>query len=635
MAILLLLPQYVTWRIQLSEREFELLANITALGILILILYLIEQHGAHTIFRILQLSPLTIFPLWLAQHFNFRAQMRLGTFFLSLRRTDTYTRSIYNPLINIDFPCFLLCLLAATVSSTHSWVFGILCLLLLLPTLKNIVPAGKIHRRHFWLAAGLAAVLGLIMQYSFRYYQPSQYQWVDEMIQRFFSGGYDFLRQNSTIGQLGRKKNSERILLWVRSNVPDNNLSAPILLSVNSYDHYQHATWSNSNEQLIDIEKRTNKDLWVLPDSAEEIPARIQIGMHLIKSENMLPLPAQTANIYAKNALTMRMTPHKHVYLENNPGWFEYSPAIRADRYNQAVPQATDLMIYPGDQEILQPLLDTLHLAEKKPAEIIAAVTQYFAKNYRYSLKYIGWRHSSNKLQHFLYQDKQGHCEYFATITALLLRSAGIPSRYVTGYLLHEQHPLEEDTWIVRRRHAHSWVNYYLDGQWHILDTTPAIWVEEEKGRFSVINLVYDTLMWLRYLYSKEKDYADISQNQYRQYLLGILFLLLLLAVWRLRRMRSTHIETATGTLSQQGKDSPLYPLLAKLSRHAEKECAPGQTLKNWLHSILPAAQRASWSTLLTLHYRYRFGRKHDCEKSRKELQQYCDTFNKNNDKPL
>lgn len=73
----------------------------------------------------------------------------------------------------------------------------------------------------------------------------------------------------------------------------------------------------------------------------------------------------------------------------------------------------------------------------------------------------------------FLEQGDRGYCVHFATAAAVLLRSAGIPARYVTGYRVDakagEPVPVTSDD-------AHAWVEYYnyRTWGWHILEATPA-----------------------------------------------------------------------------------------------------------------------------------------------------------------
>lgn len=78
---------------------------------------------------------------------------------------------------------------------------------------------------------------------------------------------------------------------------------------------------------------------------------------------------------------------------------------------------------------------------------------------------------------YFLNVSNQGYCVHFATATVLLLRSADIPARYVTGYAVEPT----VDTWVeVTQDDAHAWVEFYVDGLgWQVLDPTPAAYREE------------------------------------------------------------------------------------------------------------------------------------------------------------
>ena len=76
-------------------------------------------------------------------------------------------------------------------------------------------------------------------------------------------------------------------------------------------------------------------------------------------------------------------------------------------------------------------------------------------------------------VDHFLFESREGHCEFFATAMALLLRSQGIPTRVVNGFHGGEYNRAG-DYFIVRQRHAHSWVEVYFPGLgWQIFDPTP------------------------------------------------------------------------------------------------------------------------------------------------------------------
>lgn len=74
--------------------------------------------------------------------------------------------------------------------------------------------------------------------------------------------------------------------------------------------------------------------------------------------------------------------------------------------------------------------------------------------------------------QWFLMESDTGYCVHFATATTVLLRAAGIPARYVTGYAIEMTAGKEVK---VYQNEAHAWVEYWTpnDG-WQILDPTPS-----------------------------------------------------------------------------------------------------------------------------------------------------------------
>lgn len=81
--------------------------------------------------------------------------------------------------------------------------------------------------------------------------------------------------------------------------------------------------------------------------------------------------------------------------------------------------------------------------------------------------------------QWFLEEADTGYCVHFATATAVLLRAAGIPARYVTGYMFES---VEGETVEVTADQAHAWVEYYNSayGAWMVLEPTPPDLREDE-----------------------------------------------------------------------------------------------------------------------------------------------------------
>jgi hypothetical protein len=78
----------------------------------------------------------------------------------------------------------------------------------------------------------------------------------------------------------------------------------------------------------------------------------------------------------------------------------------------------------------------------------------------------------------FLFNTREGHCEYFASAMVLMLRSRRVPARLVNGFQMGEYNEAA-DFYTVRQSDAHSWVEVYFprrdqNGVWVAFDPTPA-----------------------------------------------------------------------------------------------------------------------------------------------------------------
>jgi transglutaminase-like putative cysteine protease len=111
--------------------------------------------------------------------------------------------------------------------------------------------------------------------------------------------------------------------------------------------------------------------------------------------------------------------------------------------------------------------------AANNPYDKAVAIESYLQNNFTYTLNLTG-KPGADPLAHFLFTSKAGHCEYFASAMAVMLRTLGIPSREVNGFLPGEYNDLAGD-YIVRASDAHSWVEAYFPGTgWVTFDPTPA-----------------------------------------------------------------------------------------------------------------------------------------------------------------
>ena len=138
---------------------------------------------------------------------------------------------------------------------------------------------------------------------------------------------------------------------------------------------------------------------------------------------------------------------------------------------------------YPRSQENYLQLPDTL---DHRIAELAAEFTKGTANRYDaavaiesrlqndfgYTLEQKAG--GDRPLSDFLFNVRQGHCEYFATAMAVMLRTQGIESRIVNGFSQGEYNDTA-DVWLVRQLNAHSWVEVYFPATdtWVTFDPTP------------------------------------------------------------------------------------------------------------------------------------------------------------------
>ncbi len=100
------------------------------------------------------------------------------------------------------------------------------------------------------------------------------------------------------------------------------------------------------------------------------------------------------------------------------------------------------------------------------------ALEAYLKSHFGYTLQLPG-SPVADPLANFLFERKQGHCEYFASSMAVMLRTLRIPSRVVNGFIGDEFNDIT-GSYVVRARNAHAWVEAYFPGYgWITFDPTP------------------------------------------------------------------------------------------------------------------------------------------------------------------
>jgi transglutaminase-like putative cysteine protease len=140
-------------------------------------------------------------------------------------------------------------------------------------------------------------------------------------------------------------------------------------------------------------------------------------------------------------------------------------------------------------------LADSLTAGRETRIDQVRAVEAWLQSEFRYTLDLPRTRQDAT-LEGFLFRRRAGHCEYFSTAMAVLLRAKGIPTRNVNGFLGGEWN--QNGRYLaVTGNNAHSWVEvWFPEWGWVTFDPTPpadrATVVEGGTGTWA-----WPALFWL------------------------------------------------------------------------------------------------------------------------------------------
>ena len=273
---------------------------------------------------------------------------------------------------------------------------------------------------------------------------------------------------NVNLRRVGPQRKTGRRVMQVRSNY-----TASCHLRADSLAVYEDSSWKALKDDDY-VNSGVSDQLLLLPDAQSlgaGTPSELQIRTDMKSSIFYTPYrtvqPLDGAEVvqdaYIKNLSQLTEYTINYVNIEETPGNSEQYTAFVYQTYTQ-LPE--DLR-----HELVQ-ILNGSGIEKEDTQRTARAIASYVADSAAYSLDTPRVPDGEDFALWFLRESDTGYCVHFATATALLLRAAGIPARYVTGYYLQTQAGQWTD---VTEDDAHAWVEYYLNGYgWQVLDPTPA-----------------------------------------------------------------------------------------------------------------------------------------------------------------
>ena len=105
-------------------------------------------------------------------------------------------------------------------------------------------------------------------------------------------------------------------------------------------------------------------------------------------------------------------------------------------------------------------LAEDLAQGYDNPYDIAKAIETY-VRSYEYSDQIPGPKPGQDAADYFLFEEKKGYCDYYATAMAVMLRHLGIPTRLAQGYATGEYDPISGGYRLLEKD-AHTWVEVYF-----------------------------------------------------------------------------------------------------------------------------------------------------------------------------
>ena len=329
-----------------------------------------------------------------------------------------------------------------------------------------------------------------------------------------------------SLDEIGRIQQSSRVVLHARADQGES--LEGVRWRGGALTRFNGATWSNPRV-AYDPPLKVEQGLLILGKAVESRPGReigYQVRLDEIASDTLFfaGIP-ETIKI---NAGPIYRSSGGAFHLQNAPSDLVYRAfSFIEDEDARAILPPGRLSFSERDAALQLP--DTLdpripRLARAMAGDAVTdeakarALVTRLHHDYGYTLE-LPSKKVADPLANFLFVRKKGHCEYFASAMAVMLRTLGIPSRVVTGFQSGVFNPLTG--WqVVRASDAHSWVEAWLeDSGWTVFDPTPPATTAESAGLLSHLALLYDAAnqFWQDWILRYDLQHQAVLANRVHQ----------------------------------------------------------------------------------------------------------------------
>ena len=592
---------------RLPDKDRNRLCDLTMLTVAAYALQQFYSNAHEAIFSIVRLLPLLLAPIMLVQCWAENGNFRYSSLFWSVRLTERRNPQWDYGRIDLRLPYVCICMTAAAMHSERDLVFmagaSIMAVWLLWPRHG--------YNRAWLLAIAAAVALSLGGQYAVLETRKALRPLLYQLTHSYIKHRRNPWSNKPHLDSISRLKFSGRIALRAE---PAAGIELPILLHEASYDTFSGSTWKNSSLTFTEIDATADGDgfIWQWRQNCDGYDMDIQFRLN--QEVSVIPLPYQSCLMDRLPAVLQRH-PYGTTKLSFQKGWVGYSTRMaQSKELVAAAPSDKELLVPTNLRREMRQFIAQAGLAEMQPRDAIASLKRHFIDEFSYSIEPSFGFSGDSRIGSFLLHEKSGHCELFATATAMILRELGIPSRYAVGFVLDEYSPLE-GKYIARGRHAHAWTMAWIDNGWQVVDTTPPGFAALDEQQGLLLQPVLDLIELLLFEEIDVQALLGAEENQARNLTL-ILLPLTGFLLWRLHFRRRRAKAEGRG---QARQDSPFYQITALLEKGNAK--SEGQTLGNWIRHNWPELE-AELQPLLAMHYQLRFGKY--SEELKHNLQRGC-----------
>lgn len=599
LALLVEAMRHVPLRFDLGATEHSWIADLcTVLFVGLTVLLAVNRGIAHGILAAFQWLPAALAPILIGQMLSDTGRVPLSALFRYMRKLKREDPTVRDPEVDTSGVYLAVVLISAGVANARGP--GYYAGLVIAAGWALYATRPQHARRSAWALAFTLSVLGgyaghMVLAHA----QTRLESWIADWYLRGFEGDPD--RASTDIGTLGRLKMLDTIV--ARVYAPPSDADRVRLLHRASYNTYVGTTWLARSAPMHAVAAEPGGLTWNLGSASPQWMTRI--ASRVERGRILLALPSSTTRITGLGAISLKRNTLGTIHAELTGDWIQYEVEAATLADTAADPERDDLAVPAAERETFSALSAELGLSQLPVAQAIAKVRDHFAR-----FSYSTWREQPvppnwTPLTDFVRRTHSGHCEYFAAATTLLLRSAGIPARYATGFAVMEYSALE-NAFIVRARHAHAWSRVWDGSRWVDLDTTPPTWYTEEHDALAPAwEKWMDVMRWAAYRWSQRGE-VEASDAWY-----AVLVVLIAVLAWRLLRgRRTTKRASETAPRLWPGADSEFYALERVLAQNARQGRDASTPLSLWLESVrgtLDAASRQQLAEALQLHERYRF----------------------------